>query len=175
MRISTVVKYLTFISTLMLLNACGGGGSSAVPSPTVSMSNASGSSIELNNSLDLSWSSTSAESCTASNGWSGVKSTSGFEALTLSALGDQTFTLTCRNSSGSTSQSVEVEVYRIVTGVVVDGYITGSSVFCDTNGNFVLDAGEEFVISASDGSFSVRAGVCNLVSLGGFDTDMTTP
>ena len=37
MRISTVVKYLTFISTLMLLNACGGGGSSAVPSPTVSM------------------------------------------------------------------------------------------------------------------------------------------
>ncbi|MDB2596478.1 Ig-like domain-containing protein [Pseudomonadales bacterium] len=171
MRISTVVKYLTFISTLMLLNACGGGGSSAVPSPTVSIG-ASGSSIELNNSLDLSWSSTSAESCTASNDWTGVKSTSGSEALTLSSLGDQTFTLTCRNSSGSTSQSVEVEVYRIVTGVVVDGYITGSSVFCDTNGNLSLDAGEESVTSASDGSFSVRAGVCNLVSLGGFDTDM---
>ena len=176
MRISTVAEYLTFISTLMLLNACGGGGSSAVPSPavpspTVSIG-ASGSSIELNNSLDLSWSSTSAESCTASNGWTGGKSTSGSEALTLSSLGDQTFTLTCRNSSGSTSQSVEVEVYRIVTGVVVDGYITGSSVFCDTNGNLSLDAGEESVTSASDGSFSVRAGVCNLVSLGGFDTDM---
>lgn len=171
MRTSTVVKYLTFISTLMLLNACGGGGSSAVPSPTVSIG-ASGSSIELNNSLDLSWSSTSAESCTASNDWTGVKSISGSEALTLSSLGDQTFTLTCRNSSGSTSQSVEVEVYRIVTGVVVDGYITGSSLFCDTNGNFVLDPGEESVTSASDGSFSVRAGVCNLVSLGGFDTDM---
>ena len=155
----------------MLLNACGGGGSSAVPSPTVSIG-ASGSSIELNNSLDLSWSSTSAESCTASNDWTGVKSTSGTEALTLPTIGEQTFTLTCRNSSGSTSQSVEVEVYRIVTGVVVDGYITGSSLFCDTNGNFVLDPGEESVTSASDGSFSVRAGVCNLVSLGGFDTDM---
>jgi len=67
---------------------------------------------------------------------------------------------------------LNVEVYRIVTGVVVDGYITGSSVFCDTNGNLSLDAGEESVTSASDGSFSVRAGVCNLVSLGGFDTDM---
>ena len=70
------------------------------------------------------------------------------------------------------AKALNVEVYRIVTGVVVDGYITGSSVFCDTNGNFVLDAGEESVTSASDGSFSVRAGVCNLVSLGGFDTDM---
>ena len=169
MRISTVAKYLTFICTLALLNACGGG-SSAVPTSTVSISSAS--SVELNSTLDLSWSSTSAESCTASNGWTGVKSTSGSEALTLSSLGDQTFTLTCRNSSGSTSQSVEVEVYRIVTGVVVDGYITGSSLFCDTNGNFVLDPGEESVTSASDGSFSVRAGVCNLVSLGGFDTDM---
>ena len=170
MRISTVAEYLTFISTLMLLNACGGGGSSAVPTPTVSISSAS--SVELNSTLDLSWSSTSAESCTASNDWTGVKSTSGSEALTLSSLGDQTFTLTCRNSSGFTSQSVNVEVYRIVTGVVVDGYITGSSLFCDTNGNFVLDPGEESVTSASDGSFSVRAGVCNLVSLGGFDTDM---
>jgi len=163
-------KSALVITSLLLLNACGGGGSSTAPTPTVSISSAS--SVELNSTLDLSWSSISAESCTASNGWTGVKSTSGSEALTLSSLGDQTFTLTCRNSSGFTSQSVEVEVYRIVTGVVVDGYITGSSVFCDTNGNLSLDAGEESVTSASDGSFSVRAGVCNLVSLGGFDTDM---
>ena len=52
MRTSTVVKYLTFISTLMLLNACGGGGSSAVPSPTVSIG-ASGSSIGLQPLLSL--------------------------------------------------------------------------------------------------------------------------
>ena len=160
-------KFLPFFCTLLLLNACGGGGSSA---PTVSMSGAS--SIELNSTLDLSWSSTSAESCTASDGWSGDKATSGSEALTLSTLGDQTFTLTCRNGSRFMSQSVEVEVYRIVTGVVVDGYITGSTVFCDANVNLTLDSGEESVTSASDGSFSVRAGACNLVSLGGFDRDM---
>jgi len=160
-------KFLPFFCTLLLLNACGGGGSSA---PTVSMSGAS--SIELNSTLDLSWSSTSAEACTASNGWSGDKATSGSEALTLSTLGDQTFTLTCRNGSRFMSQSVEVEVYRIVTGVVVDGYITGSTVFCDANVNLTLDSGEESVTSASDGSFSVRAGACNLVSLGGFDRDM---
>ena len=160
-------KFVTFFCTLVLLNACGGGGSSA---PKVSMSGAS--SIELNSTLDLSWSSTSAESCTASDGWSGEKATSGSEALILSSLGDQTFTLTCRNGSGFTSQSVEVKVYRIVTGVVVDGYITGSTVFCDANVNLTLDSGEESVTSASDGSFSVRSGICNLVSLGGFDRDM---
>ena len=170
MRVLLHTKLAALITSFTLLNGCGGGGSSTVPSPTVSISSAS--SVELNSTLDLSWSSTSSESCTASNGWTGVKSTSGTEALTLSTIGEQTFTLTCRNSSGFTSQSVEVEVYRIVTGVVVDGYITGSSVFCDTNGNLSLDAGEESVTSASDGSFSVRAGVCNLVSLGGFDTDM---
>jgi len=163
------IKYLIIFCSIILLNGCGGGGLSA---PTVTM--VAASSIELNSTLDLSWSSTSAESCTASNDWSGTKATSGSEAITISSLGDRTFTLTCNNSSGLATQSVDVQVYRIVTGVVVDGYIIGATVFCDSNGNLALDSGEDSVTSASDGSFSVRAGTCNLVSLGGFDRDMNS-
>ena len=120
------------------------------------------------------WSASNANSCTASNGWSGSKGSSGTEPITLDALGSATFTLTCVNSSGSAVESVQLETYRTLTGVVVDGYITGSTVFSDTNGNLTLDTGEESVTSASDGSFSLNAGSGNVVSVGGFDADMSS-
>ena len=71
-------------------------------------------------------------------------------------------------------ESLQLETYRTLTGVVVDGYITGSTVFSDTNGNLTFDADEESVTSASDGSFSLNAGSGNVVSVGGFDADMSS-
>lgn len=48
----------------------------------------------------LTWASSNADSCTASNGWTGTKSLSGTETITgLSA--SRTFTLTCLQSTGS--------------------------------------------------------------------------
>ena len=167
------IRLIKIISVTILLASCGGGSSSSVPVPSISLS-ASSASVEVGSQVNLVWSASDANSCAASNDWSGSKGSSGTEPITLGALGSTTFTLTCVNSSGSTVESLQLETYRTLTGVVVDGYITGSTVFSDTNGNLTLDADEESVTSASDGSFSLNAGSGNVVSVGGFDADMSS-
>ena len=167
------LRVVKTISVAIFLASCGGGSSSSVPVPTISLS-ASSASVEVGSEVNVVWSASDTNSCTASNGWSGSKGSSGNEPVTLDALGSTTFTLTCVNSSGSTVESLQLETYRTLTGVVVDGYITGSTVFSDTNGNLTLDADEESVTSASDGSFSLNAGPGNVVSVGGFDADMSS-
>ena len=65
--------------------------------------------IPYNNSATLNWTSSNANSCYASNSWSGSKYTSGSEstgALTYS----RTYTITCTGSGGSVSDSVTVSV-----------------------------------------------------------------
>ena len=71
--------------------------------PTVNLT-ASPSSVARGGSITLSWSSTDANSCTASDNWSGSKATSG--ALTITLDGPATFTLTCSGEGGSVSDSV---------------------------------------------------------------------
>ena len=167
------IRVIKIISVTILLASCGGGSSSSEPVPSISLS-ASSASVEVGGEVNVVWSASDANSCTASNGWSGSKGSSGTEPITLDALGSTTFTLTCVNSSGSTVESLQLETYRTLTGVVVDGYITGSTVFSDNNGNLTLDTDEESVTSASDGSFSLNAGSGNVVSVGGFDADMSS-
>jgi hypothetical protein len=78
------------------------------PQPTVSLT-ASPSSVLRGEGSSLTWSSTNANSCTASGAWSGTKTTSGNEqtgALTQTS----TFTLTCSGTGGSASQSRTVTV-----------------------------------------------------------------
>jgi hypothetical protein len=78
----------------------------AAPSVTLS---ASPTQVRSGESVQLTWSSQRAASCTASNGWSGAKAVSGAEpsgALTAAT----TFTLTCVGEGGSTSQSVSVSL-----------------------------------------------------------------
>jgi hypothetical protein len=65
---------------------------------------------------------------------------------------------------GTTPQPVE-------TAFVIDGYISGATVFGDANGNVILDAGEVQTITAADGSFNsaLFADDVPLVSIGGID------
>lgn len=65
---------------------------------------------------------------------------------------------------GSTPPAVEL-------AYVVDGYISGATVFGDANGNAVLDAGEVQTLTAADGSFNnaLFADDVPLVSIGGID------
>ena len=65
--------------------------------------------IVYNSSATLSWSSTNATACTASNGWSGAKATSGSES-TGNLTSSKTYTLTCTGPGGSASDSVTVNV-----------------------------------------------------------------
>jgi len=74
-------------------------------------------------------------------------------------------------SSGTTNNLGPVTI----SGSVQDGYISGASVFIDTNANYILDAGEKSVTTNDRGEFSLyyENGLPSgfLVSIGGTDLD----
>ena len=110
----------------------GSGGTTTPTSPVNITLTASEEAVVINTSIILTWSSANATSCTASDAWSGSKALSGSETITISMVGNTTFTLSC-SASGGTSSSVSevVEGYRIFSGVSADGYIRGAEVFVD--------------------------------------------
>ncbi len=76
--------------------------------PTLDFS-ASAASVAYDGSVTLSWSSTDADSCTASGDWSGSKSVTGSETIgNLTA--DSRFSLECSGDGGSISREVTVSV-----------------------------------------------------------------
>ncbi|MDB2665836.1 S8 family serine peptidase [Gammaproteobacteria bacterium] len=98
---------------LLFLFGCGGGGGGGsapvAPAPaqvTVSLTG-SASTLDQGQTFTLTWSSTSATSCTASGTWSGTKATSGSEAFSTSdsPIGDYPFGLQCSGSGGSSASS----------------------------------------------------------------------
>ena len=75
-------------------------------------------------------------------------------------------------SGGNEASNLVVDV--LVQGVVVDGYISGATVFFDENSNNRLDSSEISTTSDSSGNFSLtisndKSG--NLVALGGTDLE----
>lgn len=80
---------------------------SSPSAPTVSLS-ASPTSILNGSSTTLTWNSTNVSSCTASNGWSGAKATSGSQSVSPSTT--TTYVLTCSGAGGSAQAQVTVTV-----------------------------------------------------------------
>lgn len=66
-------------------------------------------SVSYGGSSTITWSSTNATSCTASDGWSGVKATSGSQSTGALTVGT-TFTLSCSGPGGTIANSVTVSV-----------------------------------------------------------------
>ena len=57
-------------------------------------------------------------------------------------------------------------------GVVADGYIQGATLFVDTNGNKLLDAGEAWTITGPGGSFNLNVNQAGtIVAIGGTNLD----
>jgi hypothetical protein len=80
----------------------------ATPAPTVDL-NANPTSVAAGGGTSLSWTTSNASSCTASNGWSGSKAVSGSENI--AAVNQQTtYTLTCTGAGGTQADSVTVAV-----------------------------------------------------------------
>ncbi len=78
------------------------------PAPTLSFS-ASPTTVMQNATTSLTWSTTFADSCVASDGWTGNKGTSGSEdSAPLTA--DIQFTMTCTGPGGTVTQNVQVTV-----------------------------------------------------------------
>src|SRR5690554_2046345 len=59
-----------------------------------------------------------------------------------------------------------------VSGKTVDGYIRGATVFCDTNNDRILNAGEASATTNGNGSFTLSSPCAStIVAVGGVDTD----
>ena len=104
---------LTTDSTFTL--SCGGPGGSvsqtavvAIAPPTLTLS-ASPTSVASGGASTLTWTTTSASSCTASGSWSGLQSLNG-TASTGALTTDSTFTLSCSGAGGSVTRSVGVTI-----------------------------------------------------------------
>ena len=78
--------------------------------PTISMS-LSSSIIPAGQSATLTWSSTNAVSCNASNSWSGPQATSGTLVVTPAAPGYYAYVLTCTGATYTSLQSVVLTAY----------------------------------------------------------------
>ena len=162
------MRLLVFLVAFVLVSCGGGGGGGSKPLPIVNLS-ADNLSVLLNNTTTLTWSSTNSTSCSAS--WTSSTSISGSMEVTISNVGNNNFSITCSGDGGSKSASVTIEGYRNTSGVVVDGYITGSDVYIDKNENWIKDTNEDSVISDNLGKFTLRYSNGNLISAGGSDLD----
>ena len=112
-------NYGYLIILLTTLAACGGGGGGSsdpvtdpVASITVSLS-ASINEAEAGSLITLTWSSTNAQTCSATGDWSGSKAVSGNEEVNINKEGSNTFTLNC-SASNATSSSASVMVNGVI-------------------------------------------------------------
>ncbi|MBT3355728.1 hypothetical protein HOB25_05040 [bacterium] len=67
-------------------------------------------SLPMNGTTTLRWSAENAESCTASNGWTGEKAISGGQEQTLALATTTRFELHCSNVAGSTTATIDVVI-----------------------------------------------------------------
>jgi hypothetical protein len=99
----------------LIVAACGGGGgsggnASAVGAVALALSfNASSSLVRRGELITLSWSAPDASSCTASDGWSGVKPSSGSERVG-PITRDTTYTLSCSGADGGAIRQLTVRL-----------------------------------------------------------------
>ncbi|MEK7538952.1 MAG: peptidoglycan-binding protein [Patescibacteria group bacterium] len=110
----TLTPTVTGTYTLTCTNTAGSASQSititvttATPVPTVTIS-ATPASVTSGSPITLTWSSTNATTCTASNGWTGTKAISGTQASNPTTT--TTYTLTCTGAGGSSAQSTTVTV-----------------------------------------------------------------
>jgi hypothetical protein len=90
----------------------------STPTPITVNLSSNTTSVAFNGSVTLSWSTGNADSCTASGDWSGIKGTSGSQALSL-LTANRSFTLNCTGSNGVQSKTVNISVAQAPTPVTI--------------------------------------------------------
>ena len=172
------IKKHYFLVSIFVITSCGGGGGGGGGSAPAILAKITSfiadiSSAEIGSTVTLTWSSTDSTSCAASGAWSGTKSASGTETVTIDTVGNLAFNLNCSGAGGSSGIStVNVEAYRNIQGIVADGYISNSSVFVDKNQNYALDDDEARTTTNNGGAFgNLKYSNGTLISFGGTDLD----
>lgn len=109
-------KFIYIFTTLFLLSSCGGGGggSSVIPFPSI---NINSNLIDINSggTVEISWSSSNATSCSAS--WTSSSLTSGSASVVLNTPGDNNISISCQGEGGTSSTSVKVFVFDVGVGL----------------------------------------------------------
>lgn len=110
MESGRLIGLVGILGLAAFLSACGGSGGKSPPGPPPTLTlTANPASIVTGLTSTLTWATTNATGCTASQGWTGSRSASGSEAVgPLTAT--TTYTLVCSGTSGSVSRSVTVTV-----------------------------------------------------------------
>lgn len=119
----TVPTYRSLLIPLVVacvLAGCAGGGGSSLPpppppAPTV-MFTTSAPDAAVNGSVVLTWSSTNATGCTASDAWSGALAASGSQSVVVTQT--STYSLTCTGGGGSAKVSTSVTAWNAPVPVV---------------------------------------------------------
>jgi len=106
--------FLSLISLLLIVSCGGGGGGGSAPEPnlppplpTVTIS-ANPTSLYVDEQTTVTWSSSNASACEASEAWQGTKGTSGEETLTIIEDGNNIFKIRCTGEGGAAEASVGV-------------------------------------------------------------------
>lgn len=74
----------------------------------------------------------------------------------VAAVGLVLILISCGGGGGSSSQS-NVTPASSISGVVMDGYLSGATVFLDLNDNGTLDSGEPTTVTSVTGAFTLNA------------------
>ena len=75
----------------------------------------------------------------------------------------------------STSLLPQTISFNSSVGTLIDGYISGATVFADANGNGQLDSGEVSTTTDANGNFTLTVGTGPLVAFGGTDISTGLP
>ena len=171
-------KNIFIITSIFIISSCGGGSPGGPVfeklAAVITSFSSSLNTSEVGSSFDISWTSTNSFTCVASGSWSGVKTISGTESVTVSSTGGNLFLLTCEGRGGSDNSSFSVDGYRNISGITVDGYITGATIFIDQNDDFELGSDEDSSTSGNSGEFTNKHSNGTLISKGGQDLDTQT-
>ena len=101
----------------LAMAACGGGSSSPPPAPTVTLTSSATDVGFSGPPVTLTWSSTYATSCAASDAWSGSLPLSGSQSVLVPQT--STYTISCRGRGGVATASVTVRAWRPPTASIV--------------------------------------------------------
>ena len=112
--------YLIILLTALV--GCGGGGgglsdpvNDTLTLITVSLS-ASVNEAEVSSPITLTWSSSNAQTCSATGDWSGTRAVSGSEEVTINKVGSNAFALNC-SANNATAGSASVQVTGVVNRI----------------------------------------------------------
>ena len=164
------MKNFVLCLCLLLVTACGGGGGSASePDPIQTISvNLSSSNLEaeVGTTITLTWSSTNAETCSASVDWSGIKTTSGNEDVVINS-GTNLYNLSCSGSS-AISGSASIQVNGVISRINItnDIFSNRSSDCGDYDENYESKVRDITRVIDFEGYVDIEAGdqSCNLYS-----------